>query len=297
MVWKVEDIDEAIDAYISVYGEAPGTAEFRDATKFDLPGATTMRRHFGGLKNYFSNRNITMKNRKGGSKAGSKAKWTKLKILEILLPYCINVGRMLTDNEVRELSKGNKDFPSDKTIRTYVGGFNIVADLLNVPYITNNSVSYWEKKIVEYIKSVINEEIITNSKDILGNGQELDIYIKSLNIAIECNGNYWHSFDNPKSVKDKNYHITKTNLAKALGITLIHIFESEWKKDKNGIKKYLKDILIGNDHIAVGNKIAIDNMKPINYTNIQHINTTEPELISLGGYRIWNCGTSYYWVK
>jgi hypothetical protein len=57
------------------------------------------------------------------------------------------------------------------------------------------------------------------------NGLELDFYIPSSGIAIEVNGNAWHSelFGN----KDKKYHINKTEMCHKLGIDLIHIFEDE----------------------------------------------------------------------
>ena len=45
-------------------------------------------------------------------------------------------------------------------------------------------------------------EYESNNRSIL-NGKELDIYIPSKNIAIECNGVYWHS------LKPTNFHYNK----------------------------------------------------------------------------------------
>lgn len=54
---------------------------------------------------------------------------------------------------------------------------------------------------------------------------ELDILLTDYNIAIECNGEYWHS---ESKGKDKHYHLNKTKLAKKQGIRLIHIWYHVW---------------------------------------------------------------------
>lgn len=76
---------------------------------------------------------------------------------------------------------------------------------------------------------------------------EVDIYIPDKNIAIEVNGNYWHSIAD----KDKFYHQHKSLLCKEKGIRLIHIFEYEWVNNNEKIKQFLKDNL-GVDIITVG---------------------------------------------
>ena len=68
----------------------------------------------------------------------------------------------------------------------------------------------------------------------------MDIYIPSKNIAIEYNGLYWHS---EKLGKHKDYHLDKTKLANSLGVRLIHIFEDEWKGNKDVVKNRLRHIL------------------------------------------------------
>ena len=59
-------------------------------------------------------------------------------------------------------------------------------------------------------------------------GYELDLYYPEQRIAVEFNGNFWHS----SVKKDKYYHQRKTILAGKQGIHLIHIFEYEWLDDK-----------------------------------------------------------------
>lgn len=66
----------------------------------------------------------------------------------------------------------------------------------------------------------------------------MDIYIPDKKLAIEFNGNYWHS----EMYKDKLYHQHKTFECAKKGIQLIHIFEYEWDNEK--IKEKIKNILM-----------------------------------------------------
>lgn len=99
--------------------------------------------------------------------------------------------------------------------------------------------------------------------------KEIDIFIPSLNIGFEINGNFWHS---ELCGKDRNYHLNKTKTCYEKGVKLIHIYEDEiinhWEivksriislcgktpltiyarkctvgiiGDKNGIKKFLNE--------------------------------------------------------
>lgn len=102
------------------------------------------------------------------------------------------------------------------------------------------SVSKYEKEIYNYIKNIVNEEIIQSDRRVL-KGKELDIYIPSREVAIEFNGTYWHS----DIYKNRDYHQNKTIMCAKQGIRLIHIFEYEWLEEgkREKLKAYLKDIL------------------------------------------------------
>lgn len=54
---------------------------------------------------------------------------------------------------------------------------------------------------------------------------ELDIYCPDYKIAIEFNGDYWHS----EKKHEQNYHQKKSQMAEEKGVFLYHIFEYEWK--------------------------------------------------------------------
>ena len=83
-----------------------------------------------------------------------------------------------------------------------------------------------------FIKGILDEYCIeyeSNNRTVL-KPKELDIYIPSKNIALECNGLYWHS------LKDKNYHYDKWQECRDKNIQLITIWE-DWIRTKPDIVK------------------------------------------------------------
>lgn len=100
--------------------------------------------------------------------------------------------------------------------------------------------SIGEKQLLTYIRDLLpNVDINTNDKTILGDRSELDIYIPSLKIAFEYNGNYWHS----TNFRDKYYHTNKTLKALQKGIRVIHVYEFWWENRQQIIKSIIKDVL------------------------------------------------------
>ena len=61
---------------------------------------------------------------------------------------------------------------------------------------------------------------IANDRSVL-DGKELDIYIPSRKLAIECNGVYWHS------LKEPSYHFNKWKICKNKDIQLLTIWEDQ----------------------------------------------------------------------
>lgn len=119
-----------------------------------------------------------------------------------------------------------------------------------------HSTSKEEKELLEYIKSLTKETILENKKSIIKDDNhkyELDIYIPSLNLAFEFNGNYWHS--DMKLPND--YHQNKTKLCYENKIQLIHIYEFDWKENKDLIKERLRK-LFNHEDCSEFNWISID---------------------------------------
>ena len=111
--------------------------------------------------------------------------------------------------------------------------------------------------------------------------QELDIYIPSKNIAIECNGIYWHS------KLATNYHINKYNICRTKGIQLLSIWE-DWIKIKPEITEsiILSKLGIFEERIYARNcSIKEICSKECNdFLNIHHIQGKTNSSIRLGLY-------------
>lgn len=65
---------------------------------------------------------------------------------------------------------------------------------------------------------------------------ELDMHIPDKRVAIEYNGLYWHSHIN----KSPQYHNNKSQLARAGGISLFHVFEDEWREKRSIVESMIK---------------------------------------------------------
>jgi G:T-mismatch repair DNA endonuclease (very short patch repair protein) len=99
---------------------------------------------------------------------------------------------------------------------------------------TKKFTSSLENEILEFL-DLHKVSYQTHKRDIIY-PFEIDIYMPDYNLAIECNGSYWHSELNGK---DRNYHLNKTIKSQALGINLIHIWEHEWYQKKDIVKSML----------------------------------------------------------
>lgn len=114
-------------------------------------------------------------------------------------------------------------------------------------------ISQAEKELKEYLESLGLKVFSTNYLENM-EGLELDLYIPSMNLAIEYNGHIYHhsSFDSENEyfktkAKESDYHLKKYNLCKKSNINLIHIWDFEdlikWKdmlyKYVNNPDKYI----------------------------------------------------------
>lgn len=145
--------------------------------------------------------------------------------------------------------------------------------------INNSFSSKYEREIASLFDSIDNK-ILGDKKTI--SPYELDIYLPNYKLAIEFNGNYWHS----ELQKDTKYHQNKTIACAKKGIQLIHIFEYEWEDECT--KEKIKNILL--EKVQVPNRIYAKNtiIKEINtedcktFLNKYHLQGYTPANIQLG---------------
>lgn len=118
-------------------------------------------------------------------------------------------------------------------------------------------VSRWQGEIADYVKS-LTKDVSTNDRNAIA-PYELDIYVPSKNFAIECHGIYWHS--NAITKFDPKHTEKKRLLARAAGISLLVIFEDEWRDKRNIVESMIRHRLGLSTSIG-GRKLTLQHCKP-----------------------------------
>lgn len=101
-------------------------------------------------------------------------------------------------------------------------------------------ISAEEHKLVQFIKSNYEGEIVTNTKEIIP-PFELDIYLPELKLAIEVNGIYWHSEIAGK--KNRQYHQNKYEMCRRIGVELIQLWDHEINDNFEVISSFISNKL------------------------------------------------------
>lgn len=175
-------------------------------------------------------------------------------------------------------------YPNQKIIS------NVISEKLsNLAKTTNtNNITNWTSKgELEINDFIVNLGFnVTKSKNNkLLNGKEIDIIVGDTNVCIEYNGLYYHT---ENMGKKSNYHLNKTIECGQIGYKLYHIFEDEWKLNKNLVKSKIKHILKVNDGIKIGARNVI--VKTVSsedkkyFLNNNHIQGSDKSNISYGAY-------------
>lgn len=100
-------------------------------------------------------------------------------------------------------------------------------------HIHSSGSSLGEQEVLKHVKYITNISIIKNDRTQITNpltkcNLELDIWIPSMNKAIEYNGTYWHSLPRRKMIDG-----IKRNQCRMKGIDLMVIKEEDWKRNKD----------------------------------------------------------------
>ena len=101
---------------------------------------------------------------------------------------------------------------------------------------------------------------------------EVDFYIPKHNLAIEMNGNYWHS--ETSGEKNRKYHLNKTMGCQEKNVKLIHIFEDEWLLKKEIVKSRILNLLGKTPEKIYARKceiVEIDDLTKYNFLEENHI--------------------------
>lgn len=110
----------------------------------------------------------------------------------------------------------------------------------------NNRTSGGHLELIDFLNYLGITNILINDRKIIS-PYELDIYLPDYNLAIEFNGIYWHS----DIYKDKNSHVSKSDMCSKSGLQLIYIWEDDWKYKSKIIKSIISNRL-GKSIINIG---------------------------------------------
>lgn len=151
-----------------------------------------------------------------------------------------------------------------------------------------STISNIENELRVFIESTYDGQVVYNDRTVL-NGHELDVYLPDAKLAIEMNGDLWHS--SASITKDKLYHQSKTIQCAKQGIQLIHIFEHEWnnKLTREKIKEVIKSALgISDDkEIIYARNLVIKEISQLESDEIlnrYHIQNSCKSHIRIGAY-------------
>ena len=128
----------------------------------------------------------------------------------------------------------------------------------------NESKSQASKSLYEYVKSIC-PDAEYSVRSIIPH-RELDIFIKRLNIAIEYNGNHWHSAARRSScdiLKDYEKH----QILFRLGIRSIQIYSDEWINKRPIFERYLDSLLGRKEYRKRVNKYDLRDISVIESNN------------------------------
>lgn len=102
-----------------------------------------------------------------------------------------------------------------------------------------------ESELTDFIGSIYSGEI-RKDRELL-KGREIDIYMPELALAIEFNGTYWHrdseAMRNTRGLLPSELHRLKQERCYDLGVTLIFVWENDWKSHRSLTEQRLTHII------------------------------------------------------
>jgi len=213
----------------------------------------------------------------------------------------VSKSRRSTIDTIRNIETNRPNtFMFDKWTSEFIGSFDkpstgckkcgeyfnpAVNDLLrnkhNCPK-CSKSFSNEENEVLEFIKSIYDGKVISQSFDIIS-PKQIDIYLPKLNLAIEYCGVYWHT---EKFLRDRKYHKNKLEDCNNRGIRLITIFSNEWVDSKELVKNKLRSVVgVDNRHTVFARKTTItivDRGEKSIFFNNNHIQGDGHSSINIG---------------
>jgi len=139
---------------------------------------------------------------------------------------------------------------------------------------TQNDIAY-------KIQSISGSEVINSAWDVIS-PYEIDIYVPDQKLAIEYNGNLWHSEywlcerkkkdeEKPDISVAKYKHYNKMKICQQKNIRLFQIFEHQWASREKQILGFLRTILGANETNIAARKCVVTNSDAQQFIEDNHI--------------------------
>lgn len=229
----------SVSDYVSIHEEyRPKYIDYNDRSKDSGVVCVVCGSQFA------SERHLTFHIKKAHDK--SKYDYIVNDVLLGIIPLC----KCGCGNQVKIKDRGSQPYWSDyllghNTQQTHIGSVrsyesrmrmrdSAIKRLQNGDSVFYRGRSNDEIEFGEFVSSLTEFDVVFNDTSVLS-GRELDVYIPSLNLAFELNGERFHS----DLFKSKLYHLDKTLECANSGIRLIHVWLSDWLKKRDIVKSQI----------------------------------------------------------
>lgn len=127
-------------------------------------------------------------------------------------------------------------------------------------------VSRVENSLHEFLLPLLADvNIVRNTRQLIA-PYEVDFYIPDLCVAIELNGNYWHSDKfllANHGMTSVEYHTMKKQLCAEQGIDLLFVWEFDWEYARGDVEQALTAYFESNEKHAILEKMEYESLAPV----------------------------------
>lgn len=149
-------------------------------------------------------------------------------------------GSYTYDSLVRELNdRLNENVFTKRWLERYI------PPLIPQELKRKNNWSRVENSVLEFVKENYSGEIVSRDTSLIS-PYEIDIFLPDKNLAIEVNGDYWHSnnfLNKSRLMSAEEYHTMKAKLCAKKGVQIVYVWEWEWNNKYDETSHALKTAL------------------------------------------------------
>lgn len=141
------------------------------------------------------------------------------------------------------------------------------------------SKSNWELDVFSFVKS-LSPDAVSGDRTVIAPA-EIDVYVPSKRLGIECHGLYWHSDGSPRGQTNRHVHLKKWQAASNASVRLLQFFEDEWR-DKRSICESLIRHRLDHSSTRIGARklalVELDSSKRKKFFDESHLAGDVPAL-------------------